>query len=105
MIYNATLIRLDPPEPGAPGPDVNVRCATAPLTGRQVQASAAWEAPATSVVYVPTRTVPSPGPAVGGQALLRVDGAADATLHPIVRIIERPGRTLGHVQVYLGDPL
>ena len=104
MIYNATLLRLDPPAPGAPGPDVSVRCALAPLTARQAQARPEPGADATSVAYVPARMVPTLPPTVGGHALIRPDGAAGPVLYPIVDVVERLGRTLSHVQIYLTNP-
>ena len=105
MIYNATLLRLDPPPPGLPGADTDVRGAVAPLTALQAQVSSEEHWGATAIFYIPARTAPSPGPIVGGYALLRADGAADAALRPIVQVIRRLGRTLSHTQVWLGDPV
>jgi hypothetical protein len=102
LIYNATLVRLDPPAPGLPGPEVAVRCALAPLSSAQQRLSeeAGWGA--TSVAYLPARKVPSPRPIVGGHALLQPDDDTDALRFPIVQVIQRLGHTLSHMQVYLG---
>ena len=102
MIYNATLVRLDPPAPGLPGPDVSVRCALAQLSAAQQALSeeAGWGA--TSVAYLFARDVPTPRPIVAGHALIRGDDQPDPQRFPIVQVIQRLGHTLSHMQVYLG---
>jgi hypothetical protein len=102
MIYNATLVRLDPPPPGLPGPDLEVPCALAQLSELQQRMSDAGTWGATSVAYLPAHDVPSPGPITGGHARVRAEGDADAVSYPIVQVIQRLGHTLAHTQVYLG---
>ena len=102
MVYNATLVRLDPPPPGLPGPDVAVRCALAQLSAAQQALSEEVGWGATSVAYIPAREVPSPRPIVAGHALIRADDQTDPQRFPIVQVIQRLGHTLSHMQVYLG---
>jgi hypothetical protein len=101
MIYNATLLQLIPPEPGAPGPDIEVRCAMTPLTQQQVQISidAGWDA--VWVVYIPMRKVPNPRPVQEGQAIMRADGETEGTSFRIAQIFQRHSQVLGHIQMYL----
>ena len=102
MIYNATLLRVDDPEPSPDGPDISVRCAATPLSNAQqtLNLESGWGA--TLVLYIPLRRVPSPRPTTNGHALLRIDGdEAGEVLYAIKHVIQRNGRTLGHIQVYL----
>jgi hypothetical protein len=101
MIYNATLLRLDEPEPGAPGSPIEVRCAMTPLSAQQSQINidAGWDA--VWVVYIPQAKVPTPRPVQDGQALLRADGEAEGTFFRIAQVFQRHSPVLGHIQMYL----
>lgn len=101
MIFNATLLRLDPPPPDPQGPDVLVRCALTTQTTEQYQRTRDLGLTVTHVAYVPLALVPVPGPVVDGQALLRGDGSSASALYGIVEVVEHAGRTLGHVQISL----
>lgn len=100
MIFNATLLRLDPPPPAPQGPGVLVRCAMTAQTIEQGRQTRDLGLTATHVAYVPLAKAPSPGPQVEGRALVRADGGV-ATLYRVVQVLEHAGKTLGHVQVHL----
>ncbi len=100
MLFNATLLRLDLPPPAAEGPGVLVRCAVTTPTTEQGQQTRDLGVSATHVAYVPLAKVPAPAPVVEGRALLRIDGGPPK-LYRIVLVVERLGRTLGHVQLSL----
>ena len=100
MLFNATLLRVDPPPPGLPGPTVAVRCALTEPTVAQAREIREMSWPVTVVAYVPLRTLPPDRPATEGRVEVRPDGGAP-TLYRVVWIVQRNARTLGHVQLYL----
>ena len=101
MIYNATLLRVDLPAPNPPGAALEIRCAVVALTAEQQRVNEfnAWGA--ALVIYVPLRRVPSPRPVVDGQVLMRADGAADDVPYDVKQVVQRDGKVLGHIQVYV----
>ena len=101
MIYNATILRIDPPAPEPAGPDVAVRCALTPLSATQANTSADSGWGATLVAYVPLSRVPFPRPVADGQLLTRADGDAADVVYTIKHVLHRHSRTLGHIQLYL----
>lgn len=101
MIYNATLLRVDLPAPNPTGATIAVRCALTPLTAEQARLSELNDWGATRVVYVPLRRVPSPRPVVTGQVLMRADDGDEDVLYDVKQLIQRNGKTLGHIQIYL----
>ena len=103
MIYNATLLRVDPPAPGPSGTDVSVRCTLVGLSAEQARVNEAGGWGASSVLYVPLRHVPSPRPVVGGAVLLRRDADAADTSWGVKQVVQRDGntRTLDHMQIYV----
>ncbi len=101
MIYNATLLRVDPPGEGQAGAAAQIRVALTPLTTEQGRISREMDWGAELVAYIPFARVTVPPPAVDGRVLIRTDGVELATTCVIVHIIERLGRTLSHVQLYL----
>ncbi len=101
MIFNATLLRLDPPGGGPLGADVSVRCAVTPPTTEQARISveAGWDAVA--VAYIPLAEVPSPRPVTEGSALMQADGES-VTTYRIAQVFQRLGsETLSHIQLFL----
>ena len=101
MIHNATLLRVDPAEEGVTGAVVDVRVALTPLTTEQGRMNREMDWGAEWVAYVPAARVPSPAPVVGGRVLIRTGGAGTENLYCVACVIERLGRTLGHMQWFL----
>ena len=101
MILNATLLRLDLPDPNPIGASISVRCALAPPTVEQARISAENGWGATAVLYVPLVHAPSPPPVADGHALVRVNGESDETLYLIKQVLQRSSPVLGHIVVYL----
>jgi hypothetical protein len=101
MIYNAKLLRVDLPAPNPPGAAIDVRCAMVALTTEQQRVNELNEWGATLIVYIPLRRVPSPRPVVDGQVLMRADDGDDDALFDVKQVIQRNGRVLGHIQVYV----
>ena len=103
MIYNATLLRVDPPSPGSAGADVSVRCTLVGLSAEQARLNEIEGWGATSVIYVPLRHAPSPRPVVACVALLRRDADSADTSWNVKQVIQRDGntRTLDHMQIYV----
>ena len=101
MMCNATMLRVDLPAPNPPGAPLEIRCALVSLTAEQQRVNElnAWGA--TLVVYVPLRRVPSPRPVVNGQMLMRADGESADVTYDVKQVIQRNGRVLGHIQVYV----
>jgi hypothetical protein len=101
MIFNATLLRLDPPPPAAQGPAVLVRCALTTQTTEQGRRTRDLGLTATHVLYVPLAKAPAPAPVVDGRVLVRADGSSVSALYRIADVVEHAGRTLGHLQLSL----
>ena len=78
-----------------------MRCALTPLTSEQerINLDAGWNA--TAIMYIPLKQVPSPRPEVSGFALVQADVEETAMLYAIKQVMQRVGRTLGHIQLYL----
>ena len=101
MIYNATLLRVDPPGEEGSGSDLVVRIALTPLTAEQGRTSRELAWGAVLVAYIPQGRVPVPAPSSDGRMLVRADGNESQVLYRVVHVIERLGRTLSHVQLFL----
>src|SRR5688572_6309647 len=102
MIYNATLLRIDPPPPGDPGPTLSVRCAVTSPTAAQAAVSAEMDWSATLVLILPMGQVAAAGgpPAVDRRAVFQLDGCPPAT-YRIAHVADRVGRGLSHVELFL----
>ena len=102
MIYNATLLRIDPPPPGAAGPALSVRCAATSPTAEQAAASAAMNWSATLVLILPMRDVAAAGgpPPVNRRAVFKLDGCPPVT-YRITHVAERVGPGLSHLELFL----
>jgi hypothetical protein len=101
MIFNASLLRVDPPAPGSPGPDVSVRCCLTPLTDVQDRLAQRRGWDASFVVYLPARKVPTPAPVEEGQVLLQRDGTTSSSLYHVVQVVPLTGRTFSYVQLFV----
>ncbi len=102
MIFNATLLRVDPPPPAPQGPAMLVRCALTTPTVVQAQEIQAmnWSSSETLVAYLPLHALPAPWPEGEGRVQVQTDGGA-ATTFRIIRVVHREAATLGHLQLYL----
>lgn len=101
MILNATLLRLDLPDPSPTGADIAVRCALTPPTVEQARISEENGWGATAMMYIPLVHAPSPPPVSDGHALVRVSGESDGTLYLIKQVLQRSSPVLGHIVVFL----
>jgi hypothetical protein len=101
MIYNATLLRLDPPGGDPAGADLSVRCAMTPLGVEQSRVSREEGWDAVVVLYIPMSRVPSPRPVTNGAAVVRADGETGGTTYRISEVIQRLAHTLSHTQLFL----
>lgn len=100
MINNATLLRIDPPSPGFPGPDLLIRCATALASAKQQELSDSRSWGTLLLLYVPLGRLPAGVvPQPGGFVLVRSDGAPASTYKIVgAEIVSGP---LGHWEVHL----
>jgi hypothetical protein len=101
MLFNATLLRLDPPPGGSPGPLISARCVVTEPSAAQALTATLNGVPLTKVAYLRTALLPSGVVAeVGAAAILRIDGIDDPASLLIKRVIPRTGR-LGHAELWL----
>src|SRR5687768_13268243 len=102
MIYNATLLRIDPPPPGNPGPALSIRCAVTAPTAEQAALSAAMGWSATLVLVLAMGRVAAAGgpPPVNHRAVFQMDGCPPAT-YRIAHVADRVGRGLSHIELFL----
>ena len=102
MIYNATLLRIDPPPPGGPGPALAVRCAVVSPTADQAALIAEMNWSATRVLLLPLNRVAAVGgvPAVEQRAVFQIDGCPAAT-YRIAQVTDRVGPGLSHLEMFL----
>lgn len=100
MINNAMLLRVDPPSPGFPGPDLLVRCATALASAKQQQFSESHSWGTLLLLYVLVGRLPAGlVPQAGGFVLVQPDGAPASTYQIVgAEILSGP---LGHWEIHL----
>jgi hypothetical protein len=102
MLYNATLLRIDPPPPGGPGPALSIRCAVVSPSAEQAAVIAGMNWAATRVLLLPMGRVAAAGgaPVVDQRAVFQPDGCPTAT-YRIAHVADRVGPGLSHLELFL----
>lgn len=104
MLYNATLLRIDPPSPAEPGPPISVRCTICDPSAAQTEvmssdATLASSASTAIMLYVRLDDLgPLAYPLVNGFVQVREDGQLEER-YQVLQVSERIGTSLSHLEI------
>jgi hypothetical protein len=100
MLYNAILLRIDPPSPAPAGDSISVRCALAAPTANELRWLQAADLSASAVLYLPMTPQAPALLAANDRLLVRLDGQSLAT-YIAVHVSDRIGDAIRYRQVFL----